>query len=116
MATHFHSLKIKELKKETSDCVSIYFDVPQNLSSEFLYKEGQNIAIRKMINGEDIRRSYSICSAPHENKLKVAIKKVEGGLFSTFANDILQQNDVLEVMPPQADSMHTFPKTKMQII
>jgi ring-1,2-phenylacetyl-CoA epoxidase subunit PaaE len=100
MATHFHSLKIKELKKETADCVSIYFDVPQNLSSEFIYKEGQNITIRKMINGEDVRRSYSICSAPHENKLKVAIKKVEGGLFSSFANKTLKQNDVLEVMSP----------------
>lgn len=100
MATHFHSLKIKELKKETADCVSIYFDVPQNLSSDFIYKEGQNITIRKMINGDDVRRSYSICSAPHENKLKVAIKKVDGGLFSTFANVTLQQNDVLEVMPP----------------
>lgn len=100
MATHFHSLKIKALKKETTDCVSIYFDVPQNLSSEFLYKEGQNITVRKMINGEDIRRSYSICSAPHENKLKVAIKKVEGGLFSSFANDSMQQSEILEVMPP----------------
>ena len=100
MATHFHSLKIKELKKETADCVSIYFDVPQNLSSEFIYKEGQNITIRKMINGEDVRRSYSICSAPHENKLKIAIKKVESGLFSSFANETLKQNDVLEVMSP----------------
>lgn len=100
MATHFHSLRIKEIKKETPDCVSVCFDVPESLSSEFIYREGQNLTLKKTINGEELRRSYSICTAPHENKLKIAIKQVEGGAFSTFANESLMQNDVLEVMPP----------------
>ncbi|MEP6711902.1 MAG: 1,2-phenylacetyl-CoA epoxidase subunit PaaE [Ferruginibacter sp.] len=100
MAVHFHPLKIKNIKKETSDCVSISFDVPQEIAAEFIYKEGQNITIRKQINGEEQRRSYSVCNAPHEKELKVAIKKVEGGLFSAFANDDLQPGDIIEVMPP----------------
>ena len=100
MATHFHELKIKMLKRETPDCVSLCFDVPENIASAFSYKEGQNLTIKKMINGEEIRRSYSICAAPHENELKIAIKKVDGGIFSSFANDTLQENESLEIMPP----------------
>jgi len=100
MAVHFHSLKIKNIRRETSDCVSVSFEVPEDLAEQFLYREGQNITIRKSINGEDLRRSYSICAAPHESELKVAIKKVDGGLFSSFANEHLQAGDTLEVMPP----------------
>ena len=100
MAVHFHPLKIKKIKKETADCVSVSFTIPETLQDQFLYKEGQNITLRNTINGEELRRSYSICTAPHENELKVAIKKVDGGLFSTFANENLQAGDVLDVMPP----------------
>jgi ring-1,2-phenylacetyl-CoA epoxidase subunit PaaE len=100
MAVHFHSLKIKEVIKETPDCVSVSFIIPQELSETFLFKEGQNITLRKVINGDDIRRSYSICNAPYENILKVAIKKVADGLFSTYANEALKVGDVLDVMPP----------------
>jgi ring-1,2-phenylacetyl-CoA epoxidase subunit PaaE len=100
MAVHFHSLKIKEVIKETTDCVSVSFIIPEELSNVFLFKEGQNITLRKTINGEEIRRSYSICNAPHEKELKVAIKKVEGGLFSTFANNELNAGDSLDVLPP----------------
>ena len=100
MAVHFHPLTVKQVKKETPDCISLCFDVPQNLQREFLFREGQNITIRKIINGEELRRSYSICSAPHEQVLKVAIKKVEGGQFSTFANNELKAGDILEVLPP----------------
>lgn len=100
MAVHFHSLKIKEVIKETADCVSVSFVVPSELNDLFLFKEGQNITIKKLINGEEIRRSYSICNAPHEKELKVAIKKTEGGLFSTYANDELKAGDSLDVLPP----------------
>lgn len=100
MAAHFHELKVKEIKKETPDCVSVSFDVPDALQGLFVFKEGQNITVRKTINGEELRRSYSVCNAPHEGQLKVAIKKTTGGLFSSFANDELKQGDVLEVMPP----------------
>lgn len=100
MAVHFYTLKISSIKKETSDCVSICFDIPEALASTFEYKEGQNITIKTMINGEEIRRSYSICAAPHERELKVAVKKVSGGLFSSFANDELVKGHTLEVLPP----------------
>ncbi len=100
MAVHFHTLTVKEIITETPDCVSIAFDVPQNLQTEFLFEQGQNITIKKEIDGEDIRRSYSICSAPFENELRVAVKRVEGGKFSTYANSTLKAGDKLDVMPP----------------
>lgn len=100
MAVHFHPLKVKAVKKETADCVSVVFEVPEHLKKEYSYEQGQNITLKKTINGEELRRSYSICNAPHEDELKVAIKKVEGGKFSAFANEMLQPGDELEVLPP----------------
>ncbi len=100
MAVHFHPLRIKDIKQETAECVSVHFEVPDNLMEEFLFKEGQNITIRSTIGGEEVRRSYSLCTAPHEKEIKVAIKKVEGGLFSAFANERLKKGDVLDILPP----------------
>ena len=100
MAVHFHKLTVREIKNETPDCVSIAFDVPENLQNEFLFEQGQNITFKKEIDGEEIRRSYSICSAPFENELRVAVKKVDAGKFSTYANNILKAGDKLDVMPP----------------
>lgn len=100
MSIHFHALKVKEVKKETSDCVSVLFDVPENLKEEFNFTQGQSLTMRAIINGEEVRRTYSICSSPLEHQLKVAIKKVEAGAFSIFANEQLKQHDLLEVMPP----------------
>lgn len=100
MAVHFHPLKIKDIKKETADCVSIAFDVPDQLKATFAFEQGQNITLKSTIDGEEIRRSYSICTAPFENELRVAVKKVDNGKFSTFANTVLQVNDEIEVMPP----------------
>jgi len=100
MAVHFHKLTVKEIKNETPDCVSIAFVIPEDLQSEFAFEQGQNITIKKEIDGEEIRRSYSICSAPFENELRVAVKKVDGGKFSTYANSVLHAGDQLDVMPP----------------
>lgn len=100
MSLHFHRLTVKEVKKETPECVSVLFDVPETLQNDFQFSQGQSLTLRTTINGEEIRRNYSICSSPLENKLKVAIKKVEGGLFSSFANEQLKKGDVLDVMPP----------------
>ncbi|HVF81683.1 MAG TPA: 1,2-phenylacetyl-CoA epoxidase subunit PaaE [Flavisolibacter sp.] len=97
---HFHSLRVKKIQKETEDCVSILFDVPQELQQIFHFKQGQNLTFRKIINGEEQRRNYSICSSPFDGTLKVAVKKVEGGIFSTWANDSLKAGDYLDVMPP----------------
>jgi ring-1,2-phenylacetyl-CoA epoxidase subunit PaaE len=100
MATHFHNLRVSKIIKETVDCVSVSFAVPTELQETFRFDEGQNITLRTTINGEEVRRSYSLCVAPHEKELKVAIKKVEAGLFSTYANEILKVGDALDVMPP----------------
>ena len=100
MAVHFHPLKIKSIIKETADCISVSFEIPENLQNEFLFKEGQNITIKKIFNGEEQRRSYSLCTAPYEKEIKVAIKKVDGGLFSKYANEHLKKGDVLDVLPP----------------
>jgi ring-1,2-phenylacetyl-CoA epoxidase subunit PaaE len=100
MAVHFHKLTVKEVKNETPDCVSIVFSVPENLQGQFVFEQGQNITIKKEIDGEEIRRSYSICSAPFENELRVAVKRVDGGKFSNYANGILKPGEQLNVMPP----------------
>lgn len=100
MSIHFQKLRVADIRKETEDCVSIAFTVPEDLRQTFQYTQGQYITIRTKINGEDVRRSYSICSSPLDNELRVAIKKVAHGLFSTYANEQLKKGDTLDVMPP----------------
>ncbi len=96
----FHSLKVKEIQKETEDAVSVVFDVPDELKDAYQFKQGQYLTFRKEINGEEIRRNYSVCVSPLENELRIAVKKVPGGRFSTFANEELKVGDILETMTP----------------
>ena len=103
MSTHFHSLQVKEIRKETNDCVTISFDLDDTQRSIFKYTQGQYITLRKTIGDQDIRRSYSICSSPLDNELVIAIKKAEKGIFSTYANESLKKGDTLEVMPPMGN-------------
>lgn len=98
MALHFHKLTVKDIKHETPDCVSIAFDIPAELQKEFKFIQGQNITIKTDL--DETRRSYSICSSPLDNELRVAVKKVVNGVFSTFASETLKKGDVLEVMSP----------------
>ncbi len=100
MSIHFHPLPVKEVRRETPDCVSVLFDIPESLRQTFLYTQGQSLTIRTRLNNEEVRRTYSICSSPFENEWRVAIKKVDGGVFSTFANQQLKPGDVIDVMPP----------------
>ena len=100
MATHFHQLTIADIRKETPDCVSIAFEVPDELKPAYQFKHGQNLTLRTLINNEEVRRSYSICSSPTDNELRVAIKKAPYGKFSVWANNMLKKGDVLEVLPP----------------
>lgn len=97
---HFHPLRVKKIERETDDCVSIEFTVPEELQEVFQFRQGQNLTIKKIVNGQELRRNYSICTSPFDGRLKVAVKKVEGGLFSTFANDELTAGDILDVLPP----------------
>jgi len=96
----FHTLKVKQIKRETPDAVSISFEIPSELSKDYAFQQGQSITLKKQFNGEEIRRSYSICSSPFDGELRIGIKQVENGLFSTFANNELRQGEELEVMTP----------------
>ena len=96
----FYKLKVKEIRRETLECVSIAFEIPEEQKDIFKFTHGQYITIRKEFNGEEIRRSYSLCTSPHDNDFRVAVKQMYDGIFSTFANKQLKVGDVLEVMPP----------------
>lgn len=96
----FHSLKVCDVRRETPEAVSVAFEVPASLKSNFQFTQGQYITIKKDFDGKEARRSYSVCVSPNEGELRVAIKEVPGGLFSTYANQELQAGDVLEVMEP----------------
>jgi ring-1,2-phenylacetyl-CoA epoxidase subunit PaaE len=97
---HFHLLEVSRIVKETDDCVVITLGIPEELKDVFSYKAGQNITIRQIINGEERRRNYSICTSPFDEDFKIGVKQVSGGLFSTYANSELKEGDFLEVMPP----------------
>lgn len=98
--TTFYPLTISDIYKETTDCSVITLDVPEQLKQAFQYKQGQYLTLRTHIGGKEVRRSYSLCSSPLEHKWQVAVKKIDGGLFSTFVNETLKAGDTLEVMPP----------------
>ncbi|ESU29331.1 phenylacetate-CoA oxygenase/reductase, PaaK subunit [Flavobacterium limnosediminis JC2902] len=98
--TKFHSIKVSDIYKETKDCSVISFEIPEELKHDFEFKQGQHLNMRTMIDGVEVRRSYSLCSSPTENKWQVAVKKIDGGLFSGFVNNTLKKGDVLEVMAP----------------
>jgi ring-1,2-phenylacetyl-CoA epoxidase subunit PaaE len=97
----FHPLTVAQVKIETRDAIAVTFDVPANLQDAFQYQQGQHLTLRAMIDGEDVRRSYSICSAVQDNRLRVAIKRVNGGLFSTWANECIRPGVTIDVMPPE---------------
>ncbi|MEP5698601.1 MAG: FAD-binding oxidoreductase, partial [Sneathiella sp.] len=97
----FHRLTISDIVRETDDAISVAFDVPETLADDYQYVQGQHLTLKTDVDGEEIRRSYSICSAVGDNQLKVAIKQIDGGVFSTFANSNLAKGQALDVMVPQ---------------
>ncbi len=97
----FHKLSIQNILQETAHAVSVVFDIPENLKTNFSFKAGQYITLKKEINGEEVRRAYSICAAPESGELKVAIKAVESGTFSVYATSELKAGTVLEVHEPE---------------
>ncbi|HTN46533.1 MAG TPA: 1,2-phenylacetyl-CoA epoxidase subunit PaaE [Flavipsychrobacter sp.] len=96
----FYPLKVKEITPETSDCVSVALEVPEELQEIFKFAPGQYLTFKKHLNDTEIRRSYSICVSPNENELRVAVKRVDQGKFSGFANQELKVGELLDVMPP----------------
>ncbi|RLD28169.1 MAG: flavodoxin reductase [Bacteroidetes bacterium] len=98
--SQFHKLTIKKINRETDKCVTISFNIPSALKKDFGFKAGQYITLKTEINGKEIRRDYSLCSSPKSGELKVAVKEVENGVFSKFANNTLKVGDDLEVATP----------------
>lgn len=101
MKLEFYKLRIKKLNRETPECISLVLDIPDTLKNEFAFIQGQHLVFRMIHEGEEIRRSYSICSCPLDDELRVAVKKIEGGSFSTFINEKAKEGDEVEVMAPQ---------------
>lgn len=101
MAIEFHRLKIADVRRETPEAVSIAFAVPHELAGVYRFNPGQHLTLRTQIDGAEVRRSYSICTAPDDGELRVAVKRVEGGVFSTLANGAIKPGDEIDVMTPQ---------------
>ncbi|MDX1941574.1 MAG: 1,2-phenylacetyl-CoA epoxidase subunit PaaE [Saprospiraceae bacterium] len=103
MTPKFHTLQVSDIRQETSDCVSIALEVPETLKNDYAYIPGQYLTLKTFLQGEEVRRSYSICASPVDGELRVAVKLVPGGLFSTFANTTLKVGDTLGVMTPMGN-------------
>jgi len=96
----FHRLAVENLRRETSDAISMTFAIPRSLAADFSYVPGQYLTLRTSMDGEEVRRSYSICSSPDDNEIRIAVKKVDGGAFSSWVLDELKPGDELDVMTP----------------
>jgi len=99
----FYKLQIKEVKRETANAVSVLFNVPDELKPNYKFTAGQYINLKLTLDGQEIRRAYSICSSPNSGDLRIAIKSVKGGNFSKFANDNLKVGDIIEVGLPEGN-------------
>ncbi len=108
MATQFHNLRIAEVRRETSDSVSLRFDLPEDLKAQFAFTAGQHLTLRRELEGEDLRRNYSVCVSPSDGELRIAIKQIAGGVFSNWANAELKAGDVIEVMAPHGSFTWKF--------
>lgn len=97
----FHELRVAEVRPLTESSVEVTFEVPEHLSADYRYLAGQHLALRTTIDGEDVRRSYSICRPPADGRISVAVKRDFGGVFSSWVNDELRAGDSLQVMTPQ---------------
>jgi ring-1,2-phenylacetyl-CoA epoxidase subunit PaaE len=97
----FYSLTVSDVTAETDNAIKVSFKVPPELGDEFKYHQGQYLTLESQVDGEAVRRSYSICSGINDEFMQVAIKRVEGGVFSNYANDTLKSGDEMQVMPPQ---------------
>jgi ring-1,2-phenylacetyl-CoA epoxidase subunit PaaE len=97
----FYKLQIKEVKRETSNAISIAFNIPDELKSTYQFIAGQYVNLKLTLDGQEIRRAYSICSSPESGELRIAIKSLKNGHFSKFANDNLKVGDLIEVGQPE---------------
>jgi len=112
MAEHFHALRVAEVVPETSEANSIRFEIPPELRERFAFRAGQHLTLRAMIDGEEVRRNYSLCTAPDEQDWMVTVKRIGGGLFSNWVGDRLKPGDTLDVMPPHGSFTTEFDAAK----
>lgn len=108
MSHDFHKLRVAEVKRETPDAVSVRFELPESLREKFAFRAGQHLTFRREIGGEEVRRNYSVCVAPGEGVLKIGVKKIAGGAFSSWVNDELKAGDELDVMAPHGSFCWNF--------
>lgn len=108
MSEHFHALTVAEIVAETDDANSVRFAVPEALAETFAFKAGQHLTLKADIGGEEVRRNYSLCVAPHEGQLKVTVKRIAGGVFSNWVGDHLKEGDSIDVMPPHGSFTFDF--------
>jgi ring-1,2-phenylacetyl-CoA epoxidase subunit PaaE len=97
----FHPLRVRRIEPDTEEAVIVSFDVPPDLRDVFAFNQGQYLTLRTEVDGADLRRSYSICAGIDDGELRVAVRKVAGGVFSNWINQRLQPGDAVQVMPPQ---------------
>ncbi len=108
MAEHFHRLRVAEVVPETDEANSIRFEIPCDLVEAFRFKAGQHLTLRADIGGEEVRRNYSLCTAPGDNDVMVTVKRIAGGLFSNWVGDNLKTGDSLDVMTPHGSFTTSF--------
>lgn len=99
-SAHFHSLRVAEIEQLTDDALAITFEIPEELEETYRFTQGQHVAIRCELAGDDVRRNYSLCSPATTGPLRVAVKRLEDGVFSNYAHTELEPGDALEVLPP----------------
>ncbi len=112
----FHALTVARVDRLTPDAVALVFDVPEDLREVYRHRPGQHLVVRTSHEGRELRRSYSICTTPSSGELKIAIKRVEGGAFSNYANDVLRAGDVLDVLPPVGRFVLTDAPAKPRVL
>lgn len=101
MSVIFHPLRVRAVEPDTQEAVIVSFDVPPELRDQFAFTQGQYLTLRSNIEGEDLRRSYSICAGVDDGELRVGVRKVHGGVFSNWINAHLRPGDIVNVMAPQ---------------
>jgi ring-1,2-phenylacetyl-CoA epoxidase subunit PaaE len=108
MTAHFHPLRVAEIVPETAEANSIRFEIPPELRDAFRFKAGQHLTLKADIDGEEVRRNYSLCTAPDDEDWMVTVKRIAGGVFSNWVGDHLKAGDVLDVMPPHGSFTTNF--------
>jgi ring-1,2-phenylacetyl-CoA epoxidase subunit PaaE len=117
MSVHFHTLKVAEIVPETAEANSIRFEIPNELRDAFTFKAGQHLTLRTTIDGEEVRRNYSLCTAPDEADWMVTVKRIGGGVFSNWVGDQLKAGDAIDVMSPHGSFTTEFdPKARRHLV